>query len=218
MPFFYKIAEIFIHLDQHLDEILAIHDVTVYIILFSIIFLETAFLLASFLPGDLLLFSAGTFASSGSLDIVLLFIIFISAAILGNTVNYFLGKWLGPWLFHQEKNRFFNKKKIEDAHRFYENYGGITLVIACFLPFFRTFAPFIAGIGKMTFKKFMFYNVLGSVTWITCFTLTGYFFGKLPVVKNNSVLSLLVASLLMIIIMPLLIYIIKKNIKPKKGI
>jgi membrane-associated protein len=210
--------ELFIHLDQHLDEILAIHDVTVYIILFSIIFLETAFLLFSFLPGDLLLFSAGTFASGGSLDIVLVFLIFITAAVLGNTVNYFLGKWLGPWLFHEDNRKFFNKKKIADAHQYYEKYGGTTLVISCFLPFVRTFAPFIAGIGKMTFKKFEFYNFLGCITWISSFTLTGYFFGKLPVVKNNSILSLIIASLIMIIIMPFLIYIIKRNIKPKKEI
>jgi membrane-associated protein len=152
------------------------------------------------LPGDSLLFAVGTFAAIGSFDLTLVLIIMTVAAIAGDTVNYWIGSYLGPKVFHYEDSRFFKKKHLERTHQFYEKYGGKTIIIARFIPIIRTFAPFVAGIGSMTYRKFLAYNVIGGVLWIFSLTMAGYFFGNIPVVRKN--FSLVIMAIVVISVMP----------------
>jgi len=170
-----------------------------YIVLFLVIFAETGLVIAPFFPGDSLLFAIGALASAGMLNLVALLLLLMAAAILGDTVNYWIGYLIGPRVFHEGNSRFFNKKHLEKTHAFYEKYGGKTIVIARFLPIIRTFAPFVAGIGRMSYLKFVVYNIAGGVLWVLLFVLAGYFFGNLPRVKENFalvILAIIVLSLL----------------------
>lgn len=171
-----------------------------YAILFLIIFAETGLVFTPFLPGDSLLFAAGALAATGSFNLLLLFFILCIAAVLGDTVNYWVGDLIGPKIFHGESSRFLKKEHLERTHAFYEKHGGKTIIIARFIPIIRTFAPFVAGIGSMTYLKFFSYNIIGGVCWVAIFTFGGFFFGNLPVVKNN--FSIVIIAIILISVLP----------------
>lgn len=194
------IIDFVIHIDVHLAEIIKDYGLWTYLILFLIIFCETGLVVTPILPGDSLLFAAGTFAASGSLDVVWLFMLLSVAAIAGDTVNYWIGSFVGPKIFQKEKIRFLNKEHLERTHQFYEKYGGKTIVIARFMPIIRTFAPFVAGIGSMNYWKFISYNVIGGVAWIAICMFAGYYFGNLTFVKKN--FSLVILAIVIISILP----------------
>jgi membrane-associated protein len=194
------LLDIFLHIDKHLSELIQNYGLWTYLIMFTIIFLETGLVVTPFLPGDSLLFAAGTFAALGTLDMMWLIVILSIAAIAGDTVNYWIGAYVGPKVFHKEKVRFLNKEYLDRTHQFYEKYGGKTIIIARFVPIIRTFAPFVAGIGSMTYWRFISYNVIGGVAWIVLCALAGYFFGNLPIVKEN--FSLVILAIIIISILP----------------
>ncbi len=197
---FMQAIDIFIHLDKYLSVIIERYGLLTYLILFIIVFLETGVVVTPFLPGDSLLFAAGAFASLGVLDLPTLCAVLIIAAILGDTVNYWIGNYVGPKIFHREDVRFLNKKHLQRTHDFYEKYGGKTIIIARFVPIIRTFAPFVAGIGAMSYRKFLAYNIIGAILWVAVCVSAGYFFGNLPVVKAN--FSLVILAIIIISIMP----------------
>ncbi len=191
-----------LHLDKYLSLIIQQFGIWTYFILFLIIFAETGLVVTPFLPGDSLLFAAGTFASLGSLNVIWLFITLLAAAILGDTINYSIGKFLGSKAF-EKYPRIFKKEYLDKTHNFYEKYGTKTIVLARFVPIVRTFAPFIAGVGKMTYFKFLFYNVFGGIIWVALFVFGGYFFGNMPVVKENFsfvILIIIIASFIPIVL------------------
>jgi membrane-associated protein len=192
--------DFFLHLDRHLGIIIRDFGMWTYGLLFLIIFCETGLVVTPILPGDSLLFAAGTFAAIGSLKVEWLFILLSVAAVAGDTVNYWIGYKLGPKVFHYEDSRFFKKEYLERTHRFYEKYGGITIIIARFMPIIRTFAPFVAGIGRMSYWRFISYNVIGGVSWIGLFIFGGYFFGNIPIVKQN--FTLVIMAIILISISP----------------
>jgi len=194
------LVEILMHLDTHLDLVIRSYGTWTYGILFLIIFLETGLVVTPFLPGDSLLFAGGTFAALGSLDAKWLVISLSIAAIAGDTVNYWIGHAVGPKVFTKEKSRFLNKEYLYRTHRFYEKYGGKTIILARFIPIIRTFAPFVAGIGSMTYRRFIIYNVSGGIAWVVMFVLGGYLFGNIPVVKQN--FSLVIFAIIFLSILP----------------
>lgn len=191
------------HLDRHLSLIIQQYGRATYIILPLIIFCETGLVVTPFLPGDSLLFAAGTFAALGSLNIFLLYGLLVLAAMTGNTTNYWIGYLAGPKVFHREDVRFLNRKHLERTHRFYEKYGGKTIIIARFIPVVRTFAPFVAGIGRMTYARFISYDVFGGTAWVSLCVFAGYFFGNIPVVKRN--FSLVILAIIVISVMPAIV-------------
>jgi membrane-associated protein len=180
---FTLLLDFIIHLDQHLSVLIQTYGLWVYVILFLIIFLETGLVITPFLPGDSLLFAAGTFASLGALDLATLFVLLSLAAIAGDALNYWIGYHMGPKVFRG--TRLFKKEYLERAERFYERHGRKTIFIARFLPIIRTFAPFVAGMGRMQYRRFAAYNVLGGVAWVALFLFGGFFFGSIPVVREN---------------------------------
>lgn len=194
--------DLLIHLDKHLVGLLAQYGPWVYLILFLIVFCETGLVVTPFLPGDSLLFIAGALTasaggSSDQLDLIMLNLLLIAAAILGNTSNYWIGRYFGPRVFGWKNSRFFNRAAFEKAHAFYEHHGGKTIVITRFLPILRTFAPFVAGVANMTHARFQFYNVAGGVFWVLSLTLAGYWFGNIAWVKDK-----LTAIIFALIIIP----------------
>lgn len=195
--------DIVLHLDKHLAVMVQQYGVWIYAILFAIIFSETGFVVTPFLPGDSLLFVAGALAALGGMDIMILIAVLLAAAALGNTLNYQIGRYLGPKVFQWENSRFFNKAALMKTHLFYETHGGKTLVISRFLPLFRTFAPFVAGIGAMTWARFTFFNLIGAFAWVVSLTLAGYFFGNLPWVQKN--LSAVILGIIAISMIPVVI-------------
>lgn len=199
MDFLRTLIDFVLHVDKHLDQLIAQFGPWIYVLLFLIIFCETGLVVTPFLPGDSLLFALGTFAARGSLDVTLLLVLLPIAAILGDTVNYWIGAALGPRLFRGEKVRFLNKEHLQRTHDFYEKYGGKTIILARFVPIVRTFAPFVAGMGRMTYKKFMAYNVSGGIIWIVLFVLAGFWFGNLPFIRKNFTLAMLVIVVLSIL-------------------
>ncbi|OGS14450.1 MAG: hypothetical protein A2285_08010 [Elusimicrobia bacterium RIFOXYA12_FULL_57_11] len=178
-------VDIFIHLDKHLGAVIQGYGAWTYLILFLIIFCETGLVVTPILPGDSLLFAIGVFCGLGHLDIYLTLALLSVAAVLGDTVNYAVGRYMGPKVFHYENSRIFKKEYLHKTHAFYEKYGGKTIIIARFVPIVRTFAPFVAGVGAMTYGKFLAYNVAGGLLWVFSVTLAGFFFGNIPIVKNN---------------------------------
>ena len=212
MEFLKDFADILIHLDKYLDSIIRSYGTLTYGILFLIIFCETGLVITPILPGDSLLFATGTFAALGSLDLSLIIILLSIAAIAGDTVNYWIGYLVGPKVFSKEKSRLFNKEYLDRTHRFYQKYGGKTIIIARFIPIIRTFAPFVAGIGRMTYKRFIAYNVLGGIGWIVTFVLGGYFFGNIPLVKNNFALTIL--AIIIISVLPAIIEFVRQRHQP----
>jgi membrane-associated protein len=200
MELLLKGMDILLHLDKYLDLMIQTMGIWSYVIIFLIIFCETGLVVTPILPGDSLLFAIGTFAAIGSFDIVMVLILLTIAAIAGDTVNYWIGNYLGPKVFHYEDSRFFKKRHLERTHQFYEKHGGKTIIIARFIPIIRTFAPFVAGIGSMTYRKFLSYNVVGGFFWIFSLTLAGYFFGNIPVVREN--FSLVIVAIVVISVIP----------------
>jgi len=174
-----------LHADQYLSAFVASNGLWVYGVLFAVIFVETGVVVMPFLPGDSLLFIVGATAATGLLDITMALGVMFAAAVLGNQTNYTIGRWFGPRVFHWENSRWFNKQGFDKAHAFYEKYGGVTLIAGRFMPFVRTFAPFVAGVTMMTRRRFTFFDVTGAVLWIGGITLLGYVFGNLPWVKTH---------------------------------
>lgn len=177
--------DIILHLDRYLALVISAFGVWTYVFLFLVIFAETGLVVAPFLPGDSLLFAVGTLAGGGFLGIWPAYVVLLAAAILGDTVNYWLGHHAGPKVFSQEQSRFFNKAYLQKTREFYEKHGGKTIILARFLPIARTFAPFVAGVGRMHYRTFLFFNVAGAFLWVTLFLFAGYFFGALPLVQAN---------------------------------
>ncbi|RPH63488.1 MAG: DedA family protein [Burkholderiales bacterium] len=182
---FAQLLDIFLHLDKHLVAVVDQFGPWVYGILFAIIFIETGLVVMPFLPGDSLLFVAGAIAGVGGMDLPLLIVLLIVAAVLGDAVNYSVGSYFGPKVFGWEQSRLFNKAAFDRTHEFYERHGGITIIVARFLPFVRTFAPFVAGVAQMSYPKFAMYNVTGAVLWVTSLSGIGYLFGNTDWVKAN---------------------------------
>lgn len=200
MDYFARIIDLFLHVDRHLLEIVQAYGVWSYTILFIIVFLETGVVVTPFLPGDSLLFAAGSLAAAGAFDLPLLLILLTVAAILGDTLNYWIGRRVGASVF-TEGSRFFKQEHLLRTQRFYEQHGGKTIILARFLPIVRTFAPFVAGIGRMHYGRFWAYNAIGGVLWVWGFGLLGYLFGNLPVVKKN--FSLVILAIIVISVMPI---------------
>jgi membrane-associated protein len=200
------LLDFILHLDTHLDALLSAYGALTYAVLFVVIFLETGVVVTPFLPGDSLLFAAGALAARGSLDRVMLVAALSAAAVLGDTVNYWIGSLIGPRVF-RERSRWFRRDYLDRTHRFYETYGGITIVLARFVPIFRTFVPFVAGIGRMTYWRFLVYNVAGGVAWVTMFVLGGYLFGNLPVVRRN--FTLVMAAIVLLSLIPAVVEVIR---------
>lgn len=189
-----------LHLDQHLQTLTQNYGPWIYGILFLIIFCETGLIVTPFLPGDSLLFVAGTLAGAGLMDPVLLSVILIVAAILGDSVNYAIGRKLGPAVFRNDQSRFFKREYLERTQHFYEKHGGKTIIIARFIPIIRTFAPFVAGIGAMSYARFFAYNAIGGIVWVCLFIWGGYFLGHLPWIKSN--LTIVIFSIIILSILP----------------
>jgi membrane-associated protein len=210
------LTDLFLHLDEHLSVIIQTYGAWTYALLFAVIFMETGLVVTPFLPGDSLLFAAGTFASPAlaqpgmppPLNIWILWGLLCAAAILGDTVNYWIGHTIGPRAF-SGNIRFLKKEHLDRTHQFYERYGGKTIIIARFVPIVRTFAPFVAGVGEMTYTHFISYNIIGGVMWVTLFVFGGYFFGNLPFVEEN--FSLVVIAIILISVLPAVYEFIKER-------
>lgn len=215
MEWLLTFIDIFLHLDQHLSLIIKDYGTWTYLILFLIIFCETGLVVTPILPGDSLLFAAGTFAALGALDPHWLFFLLSIAAVAGDTVNYWIGDWVGPKVFRQEKVRFLKKEYLIRTHEFYERHGGKTIIIARFIPIIRTFAPFVAGIGAMTYFRFISFNVIGGVAWIAIFVYGGYFFGNIPTVKHN--FTLVILAIIFISVLPGIIELIRQRRHPSNN-
>lgn len=195
-----QFIDFFLHLDKHLADLISAYGTWTYLILFLIIFAETGLVVTPILPGDSLLFAAGTFTGMGMLNFGVLFLLLCGAAILGDTVNYWIGKYAGDWVLHRSKWRLIQKKHVDRTHEFFERYGGKTIIIARFVPIVRTFAPFVAGIGAMTYSKFVLYNIVGGILWVGICMGGGHLFGALPIVKDN--FSLVVLGIIFVSILP----------------
>ena len=203
MDYLAAFIDLVLHLDKHLAMLVQQYGPWIYAILFVIIFSETGFVVTPFLPGDSLLFVAGALAALGGMDIAILIAVLASAAVLGNMLNYQIGRFFGPKVFQWESSRFFNKVALEKTHAFYEKHGGKTLIVSRFLPLFRTFAPFVAGIGAMTYARFTLFNLIGGIGWVGSLTLLGYWFGNMPWIQQN--LTLVILAIIGLSFVPLLI-------------
>lgn len=206
MEFLQYLFDIFLHLDKHLNDIINQYGTLTYAILFLVIFAETGFVFTPFLPGDSLLFAAGTFAASGSFNVHILFLLLASAAFIGDNVNYWVGRKLGSKLF-ERNNRFLKKKYLDKTHKFYEKNGGKTIILARFFPIIRTFSPFVAGLGSMWYSKFVLNDITGAIIWVSVFVYAGFFFGNIPVIKNN--FSIVIVAIILISSLPAIIEFIR---------
>ncbi len=195
-----QFIDIILHLDTSLSWIIRDYGAWTYAILFVTIFCETGLVVTPFLPGDSLVFAAGAFAATGDFNVFILYIGLCIAAVLGDTVNYEIGRYVGPKVFSMKKTRFFKKEYLIKTHEFYEKHGGKTIIFARFIPIIRTFAPFVAGVGGMKYKKFISFNVIGGLSWVTLFTFGGYFFGSLDFVEKN--FSLVIFAIIFISVLP----------------
>ena len=195
--------DLVLHLDQHLRELVQSYGTWVYGVLFLIVFLETGLVVTPFLPGDSLLFVAGTIAAAGDLDVHILVLLLIVAAIAGDSLNFAIGRYLGPRIFRSDSSRFLKRGHLDRTHAFFDRHGGKAIIIARFVPIIRTYAPFVAGIGAMDYRRFLAFNVAGAVLWVVLLTYAGYFFGNLPVVKNN--LTAVILGIIVISILPAIV-------------
>ncbi|MBK7796940.1 MAG: DedA family protein [Saprospiraceae bacterium] len=200
MDWIQQLIDFILHIDDHLVELVANYGIFIYIILFLILFAETGLVIAPFLPGDSLLFAAGALAASGNMNVWILILVCIAGAILGNQVNYMIGKYIGPRVYSQNF-KWIRKQHIDKTHQFYEKHGGKALIIGRFLPFIRTFVPFIAGVGNMEVGKFTFYNIVGALVWVIPIVMVGYLFGNIPFVKEH--FSIIVLIILLLSMIPL---------------
>jgi len=205
--------DIFMHLDVHLKEIIGTYGTLTYLILFVVVYCETGLVVTPFLPGDSLLFAAGTFAAIEALELEWLLLVMYAAPILGDSTNYWIGRFIGPKVFHRENVRFLNRKYLDKTHAFYEKHGGKTVIIARFMPIFRTFAPFVAGIGRMRYLRFLSFSIAGTLLWISSFVLAGYFFGNIPFVRRNFTLA--VMAIILISLLPGIIAFVKERMERK---
>ena len=204
------LIDFIIHIDVHLGQIISTYGIATYAILFAIIFMETGLVFTPFLPGDSLLFAAGAFAALNSLNIWLLFFLMAIAAIIGDTTNYWIGYFFGKKLVAHPKIPI-DEEHIKETQKFFDKHGGKTIIIARFMPFIRTFAPFVAGVGRMKYQQFFSYNVIGGILWVSIATFSGYFFGNIKFVKEH--FSLVIISVVVISLIPIIIEIIKKKFK-----
>jgi membrane-associated protein len=210
------LLDIVLHIDKHLQMWVIEYQTLTYLILFTIIFMETGFVVTPFLPGDSLLFAAGTVAAMDNqpLNVFILIILLILAAFSGDNTNYFFGRFLGDKVY--EKNyRLIRREYLDKTHAFYEKHGGKTIIIARFMPIIRTFAPFVAGVGTMKYSRFISFSIIGNIIWVVFFIIAGYFFGNIPIVKNN--FSIVIVTIIFVSLLPMIIAIIKKYL-PKKNI
>jgi len=203
MDFIINLVGTILHFDKYLNVLVQNYGNWVYLFLFFIIFSETGFVVTPFLPGDSLIFAVGTFAARGVFDPWWIFAILTAAAIIGNTVNYAIGKFLGHEILKYGHGRLVKKEHLEKTHRFFEKYGGKTIIITRFVPIVRTFAPFVAGIGSMTYLKFSLYNIAGGILWVAIFLYSGYFFGNIPMIKEN--FTIVIFVIIVISVLPILI-------------
>lgn len=210
-----ELIDYILHVDEHLANVIAQFGVWTYVLLFAVIFAETGLVVTPFLPGDSLLFAVGALAGGGFLQIGVVYLLMLAAAVLGDTVNYWIGYRLGPKVFAKEKSRLLNKAYLDKTHEFYEKHGGKTIILARFMPIIRTFAPFVAGIGKMHYGTFLLYNVIGAVLWVTSFLFAGYFFGGLPFVKAN--FEYMVFGIIGLSLLPMAIEYLRYKWGPKKS-
>ena len=216
MEFIQQLIDIFLHVDEYLYQIVTQLGVWTYILLFIVIFAETGLVITPFLPGDSLLFAAGAVTAlvPDTLNIFVLIVVLSAAAILGDTVNYWIGHWVGPRAF-SGKVRFLKKEHLDKTHAFYEKHGGKTIILARFIPIVRTFAPFVAGVGAMTYSHFIIYNVVGGIAWVTAFTLLGYFFGNVPFVQEN--FEFVVVAIVLISVLPMIYEYIADKSRSRKA-
>jgi membrane-associated protein len=206
MDFLRQLIDIFLHLDHHLAQIIEQFGAGSYLILFLIIFAETGLVVTPFLPGDSLLFAAGTFAALGSFDLWLLLVLLIAAAVIGDSVNYWIGARIGERAF-SGRMRFLKQEHLERTRAFYARHGGKTIVLARFIPIIRTFAPFVAGVGRMHYPRFLAYNVAGAVLWVSLFVLGGYFFGNIPAVRSN--FTLVILAIIALSVVPVIVELLR---------
>jgi len=192
--------DLVVHLDDHLQALVAAYGAWIYLILFLIVFCETGLVVTPFLPGDSLLFVAGAIAAAGGMNIHLLVVLLIIAAILGDAVNYSIGHYIGPRVLKDRNSRWLNPKHLDRAHAFYEHHGGKTIIIARFVPIVRTYAPFIAGAASMPYPRFALYNITGAVVWVVSLGYAGYFFGNIPLIKDN--LTVVIITIIILSILP----------------
>ena len=214
MEFFSFIIDFILHIDQHLTELAAQYGVWIYGILFLIIFCETGLVVTPFLPGDSLLFAAGGIAALGEMNIHLMVALLLVAAILGDAVNFAIGKYFGARLFANPDSKIFRRAYLDKTHAFYEKHGGKTIIIARFVPIVRTFAPFVAGMGNMHYGRFIRYNIIGAILWVVLFSYAGYFFANIPLVKNN--LALVLAAIIVISVLPGVIEVVRARREAKR--
>jgi membrane-associated protein len=200
MDLLHRIVDLFLHLDTHQGQLISQYGTWTHLILFLVVFCETGLVVTPFLPGDSLLFAAGTFAALGALDLWMVVVLLIVAAILGDTINYWVGSYIGPRAFRGDI-RFLKKEYLDRTHAFYEKHGGKTIILARFVPIIRTFAPFVAGVGAMSYTKFITYNVVGAFLWVGLFVLAGYFFGNISVVREN--FTLVILAIIAISVLPI---------------
>ena len=205
--------EFILHLDVHLTAMCTTYGAWVYVILFVVVFCETGFVVTPFLPGDSLLFAVGALGAIGALDPWIASAVLVGAAVGGDTANYWIGHYVGPRVFHEEHSRFLNREYLVRTHVFYEKHGGKTIILARFLPIIRTFAPFVAGIGSMTYRRFILFNVVGGVLWVAVVLGSGFFFGNIPVVKAN--FSLVIIALVLIPGLPSVVEFIRIKMRRK---
>lgn len=206
--------DFFLHLDKHLNDAIESFGLWSYVIFFTVIFVETGLVITPFLPGDSLLFALGTLAATGTLKVIWLFVILSAAAILGDSANYAIGKYFGSLILRWEGKWFIKKEYLDRTHRFYEKYGAKTIVLARFVPIVRTFAPFVAGVGKMSYLKFLSYNIIGGILWIAIFIFGGYFFGNIDIVQRN--FTIVIFVIIIISIMPAVFEFLKEWRRAKK--
>jgi len=215
MDLLLQLIDFILHIDVHLEELIGQFQVWTYAILFGIIFMETGLVVTPFLPGDSLLFAAGTLsARDGSpLNVVLLFVLLSIAAVIGDTVNYWIGHYIGPRAFSGNV-RFLKKEYMDRTHAFYEKHGGKTIILARFVPIVRTFAPFVAGVGKMSYFHFISYNIIGGIIWVALFVFGGYFFGNIPFVEEN--FSIVVIAIILVSVLPAVIEFMRENARARR--
>jgi membrane-associated protein len=209
----FNIIDVILHVDKYISIIIQNYGGLVYLILFLVVFCETGLVVIPFLPGDSLLFAAGAFAASGMLDLKIVFLLFTAAAFLGDAVNFHVGQFIGPKAF-KSNSRFLKREYVEKTHQFYEKHGRKTIIIARFMPIIRTFAPFVAGIGRMGYSRFISYNLTGGILWVSIGVLAGYFFGNIPFVRKN--FSMVVYAIILISVLPAVIGFIRGHKKSRE--
>lgn len=202
--------DLVVHLDRHLADLIQHYGSGAYLLLFAIIFCETGLVVTPFLPGDSLLFVAGALGAAGTFNVHLLAVLLVAAAVSGNTVNYSIGHFLGPRVFHWEHSRLFNRRALDRAHAFYEKHGGKTIVITRFVPILRTFAPFVAGVARMTYWRFTVFNVAGALAWVLSLLYSGFWFGNVPAVRQN--LSWVIVGIIALSLAPLVVEFLRHRV------